>query len=244
MTTAGFLAQEITFVASAEGNTYEYTGPLMGWDGTTWTVGDYDFDMSEVVLPIYFNEGDTVDLIFEIVSDGEGGFVFLVEEYTLTTLVDPKVESNRCLNDRHHPGVQKIADDEGVDYDDVLALFCKGFGLGEIKLAFRYSDGSAYTAEMLLDLRAMGYSWGDLKKMAQGNIPPEGYTYDDGDDSNMTGNGKNKEKVTPPGLANKPDKHDEPVVEEESNVPDGPGNSENAPGQQKDKDNNGKGKNK
>jgi hypothetical protein len=244
MTTGGYLALDITFIASFPGNTYPYSGPLMGWDGTTWTVGDYPFDMSEVDLPIYFNTGDMVDLIFRIEPGVVEGWVYIVEEYTLTTTVDPKVDSNRCANVREHPGVRKISEEEGYSYEEVWDLFCKGFGLGEIKLAIRYSKDSDYTPQMLLDLRAMGYSWGDLKKMAKGNIAPEGYSNgeDDGGETAMPGNGKNKEKDTPPGLVNKPDKHNVPSIENETAAPDGPGNSENAPGH--NKDNNGKGKNK
>ncbi len=52
---------------------------------------------------------------------------------------------------------------------DLVEYFCKGFGVGEIRLAFKYAAGSKYTAQMLLALRAQGAGWGELKKLAQAN---------------------------------------------------------------------------
>jgi hypothetical protein len=239
MTAEGFLASDITLVASHPDSRYEFGGELIAFTDDIWTVFNegkgktHDFVMTEVDLPIYFNIGDMVDLTFRMVQV-DGNWIFMVTDLTLTTTVDPKVESNRCLNVREHPGVRKISEDESVPYTEVWNLFCKGFGLGEIKLAFRYSKGSEYTPEMLLDLRAMGYSWGELKKMAQGNIPPEGYEDgEEGEEDVHPGLGKNKEKGTPPGLEKKAV---DPVAPESEEVTDGPGNSENAPGQNKDKD--------
>ena len=241
ITTVGYKAIDITLIASDPESRYTYEGILTAFDDTFWTVGDHIFNITELDLPIYFGVGDVVMLEFRMV--GAAMDFFATDILNLVTYVPVKTESSRCDNVRDHPGVQKIADDVGADYEEIWNLFCKGFGLGEIKQAYRYAGewaNSDYTPEMLLALRAQGYSWGDLKKMAQGNIPPEGFGDGNGDDSEeiaAPGNNKNKEKDkdkgTPPGLLKKLDNGDAPTAVES---PDGPGNSENAPGQLKDKD--------
>jgi len=91
---------------------------------------------------------------------------------------------------------------------DLVDYFCKGFGVGEIRLAFRYSAGSEYSAQMLLSLRAQGSGWGGLKKLAKANPIIE--------ESNTLEPARFQDKQ---GKSNKPDK------ELKSGKPDKPGKS-------------------
>lgn len=217
-----YRASAIDFVSSAPGSLYEFEGVLQpGFTNTSWTLKNettgkvHTFDMSGITsLPIYFAAGDTFKLQFEMV-----GTAFVATKILdHTVLVGNKVDSARCDNRvNDHPGVQKVADDVGATYDQILALFCKGFGLGEIKLAYRYAQGSDYTPEMLLALRAQGYSWGDLKKRAAGNVAP-GDPVTGNVHQNISRN-QNLEQKDNPGASNKPDKQDN------SNKPNNPGNS-------------------
>ena len=239
MTAEGFKALDIALIASHPDSRYIYEGTLTAFDDTTWTVGDYTFNMTEVDLPIYFGVGDVVKLEFRM--EGELMEFYATQILELQTYVPPKTESDRCAVVRDHPGVQKVAMEVGADYEDIWNLFCKGFGLGEIRLAYKHAEGSEYTPEMLLALRAQGYGWGELKKMAKDNPPSEA---EDGT-AISSENGKNREKALPPGLAKKLGTQDEEATGVGSETEtDRPGNSENAPGQNKVKDNNGKGKNK
>jgi hypothetical protein len=220
------LAYEVKLVSSGQDIVYTYEGLLSAFDSTTWTVGDYTFNIEDVTLPIYFGYGDKVLVTFKITAEG----YIATEVEILETFVPIKTESARCV-DRvgSHPGVRKIAEDVGADYKDILALFCKGFGLGEIKLAYRYAQGSMYSPEMLLALRAQGMGWGELKKMAGNNPGDEepGEVEEGSPGDNGRGHEKNN-NGTPENL-NKPDN---------PNKPENPGNSG------KDKDNNGKAKGK
>ena len=191
------LALEVKFVSSGLDSVYTYEGLLSAFDSTTWTVGDYTFNIEGVTLPIFFGIGDKVFVTFKITVEG----YIATEVEILETYVPPKTETARCENRvGTHPGVQKVADDVGASYEAIFALFCKGFGLGEIKLAYKWGQGSMYTPEMLLALRAQGYGWGELKKMAANNPAEE--VSGEVEESSASDNGKGHEKNNNP---NKPE---------------------------------------
>lgn len=212
-----FQASKIEFVSSDPNSRYEYEGVLSAVNGDIWTVGAHDFNMSEVELPIYFGVGDTFKLQFRM----EGTVFFTTEILEHTVLVPNKVESSRCVaRDPEFKIPSGILNKlgAGVDETEVRDLFCKGFGWGEIMLAFRYADGSAYTPEMLLALRAQGHSWGDLRKLAAGTPAEEPVNTSQSQNSQNSQN-KGKGNSNNPGITNNSNKHDNP------NKPTNPGNS-------------------
>jgi len=162
------VASALSVLNTAEGKTFTYEGVLTAFTDTTWTLDDkYTFTLGEgVVLPPYFGLQDKVEVTFSII-DGEmvASAVRVVE-----TFVANKVESARCENRvKDHPALLKLANElqaQGfdVDLEMLTEFFCKGFGVGEIKQAFKYASGD-YTPGMLLAMRANGMSWGELKQL-------------------------------------------------------------------------------
>ena len=213
-----YWAKGIIVLDSGEGNTYTFEGELKAINGSMWTVEEHDFNVEGISLPPYFGLGDIVEVTFSI-QDGE--FVVTAVEVTVTN-VPAKVESSRCENGRpDHPIFKKVADSVGEPNPQVIYdLFCKGFGLGEIKLAYKHAQDSAYTPAMLLALRAEGRGWGEIKKMAA-DTP----FVDDSESEEST----TDTKVKP----DKPEKPDKPGKPETTGKPD-----------KDDKTNNGKAKGK
>jgi hypothetical protein len=104
-----------------------------------------------------------------------------------------------------------------VDY------FCKGFGVGEIMQAFKYSADSQYTAQMLLALRAQGSGWGQLKKLAKANPQiVEDTTVAPTTTQSMQGNPNKPDKGLKPAKA---DKTDKPGKSDQHGKTDKPGKS-------------------
>ena len=206
----------------AHNGEYTYTGKLTGFTETTWTVGDYTFTLGpDVQLPPYFGEGDMVEVTF--VFNGEEMVATSVN--VTETYVASKVESARCDNRlKDHPAILKLAASVGEsDPGVILKLFCDGFGIGEIKLAYKYAQGSEYTPAMLLALRSEGRGWGEVKKIAASKPYVDDST--EGSETKVKTEKPGKPETT--GKPEKPDKPDKPAKPEKD-----------------DKSNNGKAKGK
>jgi hypothetical protein len=142
-----------------------------------------------------------------------------------------KNDNNRCedwqmADPKIPPGILKQLP-EDVDMAQVYAMFCQGFGWGEIKNAFKLSS---VDPEDLLARKAKGEGWGQIKKDL--DLTP---THEN------NGKGHSNDETSPTGKpesAGKPEKQDNP------NKPVSPGNSDHS--NNGNNDNNGKanGKNK
>jgi len=203
---------------------------------TTWTVVDdqgnaYNFTVSADLWPLVFGVGDRVAITFTLVNGEFVASAVQVQE----TVVPFKSESARCTNDKsNQPALAKLAAEifatlpEDSGYASVEELqtavvdyFCKGFGVGEIKLAFKDSAKSEYSAQMLLSLRAQGSSWGELMKLAKANPKIEGSTtVEPVTSQNLQANPNKPDKVLKSGKSDNPGKSSQQVK------PDKPGKSD------------------
>ena len=233
--TPGNFAIQIEIVDSSVPHTFEGTITALADGNTTWTVKDdqgttHDFTVNANLWPLVFGVGDRVAITFTIVN---GEFVASAVQ-VLETAVPVKTESERCSNDKsNHPALAKLAanifatlpDDSGYASAEELqsalvGYFCKGFGVGEIKLAFKYSAGSEYTAQMLLALRAQGSGWGQLKKLAKASPEIEESTSVEPVTTQITQGNPNK-----PDQGSKPGKPANPGKSGDHGKPDKPGKS-------------------
>jgi hypothetical protein len=192
---------------------------------TTWTVKDdqgnaFDFSVSSDLWPLVFGVGDQVSISFTF----ENGDLVATAVQVDETAVPDKTESARCTNDKsNQPALAKLASqifatlpaDSGYEsatalQADLVDYFCKGFGVGEIMQAFKYSADSQYTAQMLLALRAQGSGWGQLKKLAKANPQiVEGTTVAPTTTQSMQGKANKPDKSLKPAKADKPGKSDQ-----------------------------------
>lgn len=177
---------------------------IEGVDGLTtneWT------DMYDGAVP-----GDIVTVVY---YEYQG--VLIASEITLYAPL--KNENSRCDNRQDTdikipPGIEKKLPPD-ADLAQVYAMFCQGFGWGEIMNAFKLS---ADNPEALLARKANGEGWGQIKK-----------------DPDLAAANENSSKGHSNSETNKPGKPDN---SSNTNKPENPGNSDH------NKDNNGKGKNK
>jgi len=92
---------------------------------------------------------------------------------TVTPTVVPKNESSRCENrSEQHPDALKLAARFGVPYVEIIEWFCKGFGFGEIDLAYGLSQPSGVPVSQIFSMRSGGMGWGEIKKKLASQITP------------------------------------------------------------------------
>ena len=65
---------------------------------------------------------------------------------------------------KHHPTGDKLASEFDVDYDDIMGWFCKGYGFGEIKLAYTIAGATGVSVEDIFTQRGNGNGWGNIMK--------------------------------------------------------------------------------
>ncbi len=84
---------------------------------------------------------------------------------TVTSTVMPKNENSRCDNRTNmQPEGLRLAARYHVTYEEIMAWFCKGFGFGEIDLAYGLSQASNIPVAEIFSMRTNGMGWGNIKK--------------------------------------------------------------------------------
>jgi hypothetical protein len=88
---------------------------------------------------------------------------------TATATVIPKNNNSRCDNrTQQQPEGLRLAQRWGVTYDEIITWFCKGFGFGEIDLAYGLSQSSGVPVSDIFSMRSSGLGWGQIKKKLNG----------------------------------------------------------------------------
>jgi len=78
---------------------------------------------------------------------------------------DSEEAETSCVGADPHPVAQALADEFDVPYDTVIGWHCDGYGFGEIAKALLIAEQvEGTTPEELLDRRAGGEGWGEIKK--------------------------------------------------------------------------------
>lgn len=77
----------------------------------------------------------------------------------------------------NHPAGDKLAGAYGVDYTEIMDWFCKGYGFGEINLAYLLSKQSGVPVLDIFNLRGGGMGWGNIMKqyglIGKGSLKPK-----------------------------------------------------------------------
>ena len=91
---------------------------------------------------------------------------------TVTPSVMPKNETSRCDNSANpQPEGLRLAQRYQVPYDEIMSWFCKGFGFGEIDLAYGLSVESGRPVSEIFRMRSNGMGWGNIKKAVSAQVP-------------------------------------------------------------------------
>lgn len=87
-----------------------------------------------------------------------------------------------CTGANPQPKGQSLAAQYGVSYEEIMGWFCKGFGFGEIDLAYGLSLESGKSVSDIFALRESGLGWGQIKQMLEQEKTPPGKDKDKGKD--------------------------------------------------------------
>jgi hypothetical protein len=100
-------------------------------------------------------------------------------------------------SETNHPEAEKLAEQYGVEYTEIIGWFCKGYGFGEISHAYEISKLTDVLVEEVFDLRASGMGWGKIKQsyglIGKAAHPETGNGKAPGN-GNGSGNGNNGQK--------------------------------------------------
>jgi hypothetical protein len=103
-----------------------------------------------------------------------------------------------CTGADPHPTGESLALEYNVGYDVIMAYFCRGYGFGEIRLAYNIAYTVGVDVDVVFDQRAGGMGWGQIMQ-----------DYEVSGNPKNPGNGgedKGERPVTPdPGAGGKPD---------------------------------------
>ena len=97
----------------------------------------------------------------------------ITETPTPTMTVIPKNENSRCDNrTSSQPEGLRLAQRYQVSYETIMDWFCKGFGFGEIDLAYELSYASGIPVSEIFRMRSDGMGWGNIKAAVSTQITP------------------------------------------------------------------------
>ena len=68
------------------------------------------------------------------------------------------------LSDRQHPEGLRLAQRWGVSYIEIMGWFCKGFGFGEIDLAYGLAQQYNKPVSEIFAMKSGGMGWGNIRK--------------------------------------------------------------------------------
>ena len=64
--------------------------------------------------------------------------------------------------EKNHPSGEKLAEQYSVSYTEIMGWFCRGYGFGEIDLAYSISAQAGKPVSEIFALRAGGMGWGEI----------------------------------------------------------------------------------
>jgi len=145
---------------------------IMDWHCAGWGFGEI-----AVAYTVSQESGVPVADLFSMRESGMGWGEILRElgllpdhdwqpRPTVTPGTDPNPlpGRNECPNVLENPALKKLAETLGVPVEDVAAWFCKGYGIGEIALAYEISKAAEVPVEDVFALRDSGMGWGEIFK--------------------------------------------------------------------------------
>jgi hypothetical protein len=111
-----------------------------------------------------------------------------------------------CTGADPHPHATTLANNYGVTYAEIMERFCQGYGFGEIELAYLLAEEVGLDVEDVYALRDAGMGWGNVRKElgaspGLGNDKPKG-----NDKNSPPGQEKKGEDWMPPGQEKKEDR--------------------------------------
>lgn len=95
---------------------------------------------------------------------------------TLTDTMKSNVEASPAVTDctgaNPQPTGDRLAQQYGVSYEEIMGWFCQGYGFGEIDLAYSLSLQSMQSStpmgvEEIFAMRSEGMGWGEIKKKVE-----------------------------------------------------------------------------
>lgn len=128
------------------------------------------------------------------------------------------------------PALTALAERYGASYEDLLARFCAGYGVGTISRAYRLSAEGGVPVEEVFARHEAGQSWGAIQQeLHKKNGPPQ-------EAPGQSGNAPGKPAETPQPPDEAPGRSGEAPGQSNRPPDRTPGPPESPPGRSKDKD--------
>lgn len=80
---------------------------------------------------------------------------------------EPRTNPLCSASEQEQPALQKLAEEMQVGYAEVLAWYCQGLGIGEIKLAYQISQQASVAVAQIVAQRLSGMGWGQIMQEYQ-----------------------------------------------------------------------------
>ncbi len=135
-----------------------------------------------------------------------------------------------CAAAQVQPALTALAERYGASYDDLLARFCAGYGVGTISRAYRLSEESGVAVEEIFARREAGQSWGAIQqelREKKGSPPQE--------PPGHSGGAPGKPAETPQPSEESPGRSGEAAGQSNRPSDHTPGPPQSPPGRNKDK---------
>jgi hypothetical protein len=97
--------------------------------------------------------------------DDEEPGAAMSETTAITSTIRGTTVVTDCTGANPHPHATTMAAGYRVPYDEIMGWKCSGFGFGEIMHAYALSATSTLSASAIIELRDLGYGWGQIRKM-------------------------------------------------------------------------------
>lgn len=208
-----------------------FTGVVESIGDTTWVVSGQTVAIdAETEWDADIQVGDPVEVSFTILPDGawlakeiealeddkeQPGAPPAVDPATTPEVIETP-EGNRAgcdATDKQHPTGLTLSARYGVSYEEIMVWFCKGYGLGEIDLAYELSQTSGLPVSEIFAMRESGIGWGNIKKevekLTEGTPSPDDDKKQDKDKSKDKDKGEDDDEGDVEG-----DGEDDPSLEE------------------------------
>jgi hypothetical protein len=126
-----------------------------------WYCSGYGFGEIELAYSLSQNSNQPVYVIFNLNNSMSWSEITTyLAEYQLAS----QTSASSCTMVISEPKAQQLADKYGVTLDEVISMLCQGNSYSTIELTYSLAQEYNLTPAEVLELKAKGLNWGQLKK--------------------------------------------------------------------------------
>ena len=144
---------------------FQFTGVVQAMDAEAWEINGVTVLVNEVTeVDGDLALGDTALVIYTVLEGGRWLALNIEKLESAEEGEVPGTPSADCTGSDPQPTAQKLAQQYGVTYEEIMGWFCQGYGFGEIGLAYGLSQESGWAVADIFALRQQNLGWGEIKR--------------------------------------------------------------------------------